>query len=74
MGSLDAVKGFESRTGSVCVCVWGDPGLRPSLPHSSFASYLFPVAFLTAHPHPRTSSSYLCTLHLSWYQDCHAVP
>lgn len=71
MGSLDAVKGFESRTGSGG---GGYPGLRPSLPHSSFASYFFPVAFLTAHPHPCTSSSYLCTLHLSWYQDCHAGP
>lgn len=70
MGSLDAVKGFESRTGGK----GGDPGLRPSLPHPSFASYLFPVPFLTATPHPRTSSSYLCTLHLSWYQDCHAGP
>lgn len=66
MGSLDAVKGLEIRTG------WGDPGPHASLPHPSLC--LISLPFLTATPTPRTSSSYLCTLDLSWCQDCHAGP
>lgn len=68
MGSLDAEKGLEIRTGG------GTHGPALPFPTLPFASYLFPVPFLTATSTPRTSSSYLCTLDLSWCQDCHAGP